>query len=52
MMHRDLKTDNIFISNNIAKIGDFGFATREAYTDSAIGTPLYCSPNQIENFSR
>jgi len=26
IMHRDFKADNIFISDGVCKIGDFGFA--------------------------
>ena len=44
VMHRDLKTDNIFLKNNIAKIGDFGFSTNKAITNSIIGSPIYQNP--------
>ena len=41
VMHRDLKTENIFIKNNVAKIGDFGFSSTKALANSIIGSPLY-----------
>lgn len=44
IMHRDLKTENIFLKDNIAKIGDFGFSTSKSITDSVIGTPYYLNP--------
>ena len=51
ILHRDLKTQNIFIQNeNKIRIGDFGIAkifnqTKEM-AGSMIGTPLYMSPEQ------
>ena len=51
ILHRDLKTQNMFIQNkNKIRIGDFGIAkifnqTREM-AGSMIGTPLYMSPEQ------
>ncbi|XP_040398921.1 serine/threonine-protein kinase Nek5 isoform X2 [Cygnus olor] len=55
ILHRDVKAQNIFLSNNgkIAKLGDFGIArqltnTMEfAYT--CIGTPYYLSPEICQN---
>uniref|UniRef100_A0A8B9BJS6 non-specific serine/threonine protein kinase n=1 Tax=Anser brachyrhynchus TaxID=132585 RepID=A0A8B9BJS6_9AVES len=55
ILHRDVKAQNIFLSNNgkIAKLGDFGIArqltnTMEfAYT--CVGTPYYLSPEICEN---
>lgn len=51
VMHRDLKTENIYLKNNVAKIGDFGFSTTKQITDSIIGTPLYTNPKQVKAFS-
>ena len=51
ILHRDLKTQNIFIQNkDTIRIGDFGIAkifnqTREM-AGSIVGTPLYMSPEQ------
>ena len=32
VMHRDIKLENLFVHNNILKIGDFGFAKFNAIT--------------------
>ncbi|XP_065586386.1 serine/threonine-protein kinase Nek5 [Cyrtonyx montezumae] len=55
ILHRDIKSQNIFLSGNgkVAKLGDFGIArqlndTMEfAYT--CVGTPYYLSPEICEN---
>ena len=49
ILHRDMKPQNIFLSSgNIIKLGDFGIAKTLDHTGdmakTAIGTPLYCSP--------
>jgi serine/threonine protein kinase len=49
MIHRDLKLANIFASNGVYKIGDFGFGKTLLHEDETIssklvGTPLYMSP--------
>jgi len=49
ILHRDLKTQNIFMtSNQEIKIGDFGIARVLQHTydcaKTAIGTPYYLSP--------
>jgi NIMA (never in mitosis gene a)-related kinase 1/4/5 len=48
-LHRDLKSQNIFLANNnIVKLGDFGIArTLKSTNDmalTAVGTPYYLSP--------
>lgn len=52
VIHRDLKPDNILVSNNSLKIGDFGFAKKLTSTSSLlktlVGTPAYMAP-QILN---
>ncbi len=55
-MHRDLKTQNIFLSKQgLVKLGDFGIAKCLNHTfDKAstyIGTPYYLSPEIIQNIS-
>ena len=53
ILHRDLKTQNIFISGNLVKIGDFGIARVMEGSMSAastvIGTPYYMSPEVCQN---
>eukprot|EP01132_Coremiostelium_polycephalum_P005171 gene5171-6438_t len=54
LIHRDLKSENIFIaSNNSLKIGDFGLAykTTTLVTDTkgAVGTYVYSAPEVLEN---
>nr|XP_056712645.1 serine/threonine-protein kinase Nek5 [Euleptes europaea] len=55
ILHRDVKAQNIFLSNNgmIAKLGDFGIArtlsdTME-FACTCVGTPYYLSPEICEN---
>ncbi|XP_053141066.1 serine/threonine-protein kinase Nek5 isoform X3 [Hemicordylus capensis] len=55
ILHRDVKTQNIFLSNNgmVAKLGDFGIArilsnTME-FARTCVGTPYYLSPEICEN---
>eukprot|EP01135_Chromosphaera_perkinsii_P000738 Nk52_evm26s151 gene=Nk52_evmTU26s151 len=54
ILHRDLKSQNIFLSNNdIIKLGDFGIARVLKNTmeqaRTCIGTPYYLSPELCEN---
>ncbi|CAD8174012.1 unnamed protein product [Paramecium pentaurelia] len=48
IIHRDIKTQNIFISKGEIKLGDFGIAksliNTEDLCQTAIGTPYYISP--------
>lgn len=44
MSHRDLKPDNVFLHNNMCKIGDFGFASHESKFTSSLGTCVYMAP--------
>ncbi|XP_039209210.1 serine/threonine-protein kinase Nek5 isoform X3 [Crotalus tigris] len=55
ILHRDIKTQNIFLSNDgkTAKLGDFGIArmlnnTME-FASTCVGTPYYLSPEICEN---
>lgn len=53
ILHRDLKTQNIFLTrNNMIKLGDFGIAKVLKNTSelarTAIGTPYYLSPEICE----
>ena len=54
-MHRDLKPQNVFLSSgDIIKLGDFGISKAFDHTGdmakTAIGTPLYCSPEICDKF--
>jgi NIMA (never in mitosis gene a)-related kinase len=47
LMHRDIKTDNLFIcKNQVLKIGDFGIAkaTEKGLANTLCGTPYYMAP--------
>ena len=44
-MHRDFKLDNIFLHDNVVKIGDFGFAKKvESIASTYLGTPITMAP--------
>ncbi|KAM6144661.1 serine/threonine-protein kinase Nek5 [Phoenicopterus ruber ruber] len=55
ILHRDVKAQNIFLSNNgkIAKLGDFGIARQlnstMEFAHTCVGTPYYLSPEICEN---
>jgi len=54
LIHRDLKSENIFISsNNALKIGDFGLAyktsSKAINAKGAVGTYLYSAPEVLED---
>ena len=44
IVHRDFKTQNIFISDGILKIGDLGFSKQQDILTSVLGTGLYMAP--------
>ena len=48
ILHRDLKTPNIFILDNKVKLGDFGISKvldeKVDLASTSIGTPYYMSP--------
>jgi serine/threonine-protein kinase len=55
VVHRDIKPENILIANGHAVVADFGIARAvssgaELLTEagSAVGTPMYMSPEQVE----
>ena len=52
-MHRDIKSQNIFLDDDTIKIGDFGLSkSLESTTDKTktmVGTPYYLSPEIIES---
>lgn len=52
VMHRDLKPRNVFVhhfeNHKIhVKIGDFGVSREADLAETALGTPLYLSPEQV-----
>jgi len=49
LYHRDIKPENVFLTENgTVKLGDFGLATREKWTDEAnVGSERYMSPEQF-----
>ncbi|XP_055558468.1 serine/threonine-protein kinase Nek5 isoform X1 [Falco cherrug] len=55
ILHRDVKAENIFLSNNgkVAKLGDFGIARQlnstMEFAHTCVGTPYYLSPEICEN---
>ncbi|NXC00512.1 NEK5 kinase, partial [Orthonyx spaldingii] len=55
ILHRDVKAQNIFLSNNgtVAKLGDFGIARQlnstTEFAHTCVGTPYYLSPEMCEN---
>jgi len=48
VIHRDIKTQNIFLSKGEIRLGDFGIArslmNSEDLCKTSIGTPYYISP--------
>ena len=51
VVHRDLKSANIFISNEIYKLGDLNVSkvTKKGLAYTQTGTPYYASPEVWRN---
>ncbi len=49
ILHRDIKPDNILFFDGKAKLGDFGLATQDRKSISAMGTPDYLAPTWYLN---
>jgi serine/threonine protein kinase len=52
LMHRDIKIDNIYFKEGILKIGDFGFSTSNLVAESVVGSPIYMSPELLDQAVR
>ena len=52
LIHRDLKTGNLLLSNGIVKLGDFGIskllASEQSAAQTMVGTPYYMSPEILQ----
>ncbi|GAB1606596.1 serine/threonine-protein kinase Nek11-like, partial [Argonauta hians] len=53
ILHRDLKSRNIFLKNGVIKIGDFGISRvlvgTSDFASTFIGTPYYMSPEVLKH---
>ncbi|XP_064599370.1 serine/threonine-protein kinase Nek11-like [Liolophura sinensis] len=53
VLHRDLKTRNIFLKNNVVKIGDFGISRilmgTTDFASTFVGTPYFMSPEVLKH---
>ena len=51
ILHRDLKSRNVFLKNNQIKLGDMGVSRvlAESFANTFLGTPFYMSPEMIKD---
>ena len=51
ILHRDLKSRNVFLRNNQIKLGDLGVSRvlAETFANTFLGTPYYMSPEMIKD---
>ena len=50
ILHRDLKSSNVFLHNQQIKVGDFGLSRvlAESFANTLAGTPCYMSPEMLK----
>jgi serine/threonine protein kinase len=53
VMHRDIKSENLLLSNNLRdiRLADFGFATEEPVSNKLLGTLEYIAPEILLGFN-
>jgi len=51
IVHRDIKSRNVFLKNNQIKLGDMGVSRvlAETFANTFLGTPFYMSPEMIKD---
>lgn len=53
VIHRDIKPENIFLAEDRAVLGDFGFCKilkdKDELVEGAFGSPMYMSPESLGN---